>query len=145
MTKEEAYIVLAIMKSAYPKDYPFNMTPKEAEVVAMVWCEQFANVPGEIVKIAVKQLIATEERVFSIATVKKQLGKLYWKAYALLEDNRRGFINLSDEDVLLYNQIKRVTEQYHYSKTIEPSISELVGDDTRTLLLGGKVSESRID
>lgn len=145
MTIEEAYNVLAIMKSAYPKDYPFNMTEKEAKVVAMVWCEQFANVPGEIVKLAVKQLIAIEERVFSIATVKKQLGSMYWKVHALLDDSRRGFIKLSEADLLLYNQIKKATEPYHYSKAIEPSIKQLVGDDTKTLLLGGKVSESRID
>lgn len=142
MTKEEAYIVLAIMKSAYPKDYPFNMTPKEAEIVAMVWSEQFADVPGEIVKLAVKQLIATEERVFSIATVKKQLGSMYWEAYGILEDTRRKIlpISLSKEEILLYEHIKKSTESYHYNRNVEPSIKQLVGDDTRTLLLGGAVS-----
>lgn len=141
MTKEEALVILAIMKSAYPKDYPFNMTEKEAKVVAMVWCEQFADVPGEIVKLAVKKLIAKEERCFSIATVKKQLGSMYWEAHTRLDEARRGFITVPEDKILLYEHIKKVTEQYHYSKTIEPSIEQLVGNDTKTLLLGGKVSD----
>ncbi len=143
MTKEEAYIVLAIMKSAYPKDYPFNMSPKEAEVVAMVWCEQFADVPGEIVKLAVKQLIATEERCFSIATVKKQLGSMYWETQARLDETRRKICPnpLSSEETLLYEHIRKITEPYRNSRTLEPSIKQLVGDDTKTLLLGGAVNE----
>lgn len=141
MTVKEAYIILAIMKSAYPMQFPFNMTKEEAELTAIEWSRQFPNEPCAIVKIAVEKLIATEEKCFSIATVKKQLGSMYWESHKMLDEARRGFVKVPAEELLLYKEIKRATEQYHYSKTIEPSIKQLVDNDTKTLLLGGKVNE----
>ena len=53
MTVKEAVKVLAILKAAYPKDYPYNMSVDDAKVSAIVWAVQCINVPGEIVDIAI--------------------------------------------------------------------------------------------
>lgn len=51
MTVKEAVKVLAILKAAYPKDYPYNMSVDDAKVTAIVWAEQFINVPLESVEL----------------------------------------------------------------------------------------------
>lgn len=143
MTYEEALKVLAILKSAYPTDYPYNMSKEDAKATAIVWCEQFLEIPGYIVELAIKKLIATEEKPFAPAKVKKKLGNMYWESQAKLDEARRNIcpVPMSKEELMLYENIKKATEQYHYNRTIEPSIGRLVGEDTKTLLLGGKVSD----
>lgn len=141
MTLDESIKILTILKAAYPKDFPFNMSVEEAEIVATIWNEQFLNVPGAIVEVAVKKLIATEERCFSIAKVKKKIGGMYWEAKELLDaddrNTRLGLCAMNEQKKAFYEFIKKETEGYKANMVIEPSISELVSNETKRLLLGG--------
>ncbi len=145
MNYEETLTILAILKSAYPKDYPFNMSVEDAKVMATVWNEQFLDVPGPVVELAVKKLISTEEKVL-VSTVKKKIGSLYWEAKEILDNNekysKRGFCKpLSEQEKAFYLSIKKTGEKYRYGTYgVEPSINQLVGTDNNKLMLGGAVS-----
>ena len=69
MTDKEAIQVLAVLKAAYPNSYK-NMTTAEAAGTVNVWAIQFANVPVEVVIIAVNKLIATSTFPPAISEVK---------------------------------------------------------------------------
>lgn len=147
MTLDESIKILTILKAAYPKDFPFNMSVEEAEVTAIVWAKQFKNVPGVIVEIAVEKLISTEEKVFAPAKVKKMIGSLYWEAKETLDENernvKRGLCKPMDEQQkAFYEFIKKATENYKYREgAMTPSISQLVSSETQRLLLGGGDNE----
>ncbi len=142
MTQEEAILVLAVLRAAYPTDFPYNMSVEDAEVTATVWCEQFQNIPGVIVEIAVKKLIATEVKPFPPAKVKKKIGSLYWEAKEILDENernvKRGLCSPMDKQQRsFYEYIKKVTENYKYREgALEPSISRLVEGKKEILMLG---------
>ncbi len=128
MTVEEAIKLLAILKAAYPKDFPYNMTVDDAKITAIVWAEQFLYTPGYIVEMAVKQLISTEERC-SIPKVKKQIRHLYWEAQGILDDSERiakrlGTPGMSEEEKAKYESIKSAAKEYRYSYT--PSIAQFI-------------------
>lgn len=138
MTVKEAVKVLAILKAAYPKDYPYNMSVDDAKVTAIVWAEQFINVPGEIVEIAIKKLISKEEKCCSIARVKKQIGSLYWEAKEVLDNDIKarqlGGKGMSEDKKAFYENIKQVTGDFKYSKAIELPLNQIVGKDEKLLL-----------
>ena len=128
MTVEEAIKLLVVLKAAYPKEFPYNMTVDDAKITTIVWAEQFLYTPGYIVEMAVKQLISTEERC-SIPKVKKQIGHLYWEAKDKLDENERlesrlGKPGMSAEIKAKYEDIKRDAQEYRY--TFTPSIEQFI-------------------
>ena len=137
MTTKEAVKLLAILKAAYPSMYPYNMSKDDAKITAMVWTEQFLDIPGEIVEIAVKQLIAKEEKI-TIAKVNKQLGSMYWEAKGKLDEDMRArkFVGagLSDSDKSKYELIKSITQDYKYPNP--PSIERLTSGSTMLMIEG---------
>lgn len=141
MTVKEAVKILAILKAAYPKYYPYNMSKNDAKVMSIVWAKQFIDVPGDIVELAIDKLISKREDGCTPATVKKEIGSLYWEAKEKLDEadriTRRGFkYPLDEKQKQLYEYIKKETYKYKHTKCIEPSIAELVGSEEK-LLLGG--------
>jgi hypothetical protein len=137
MTTKEAVKLLAILKAAYPSMYPYNMSKDDAKIRAIVWTEQFLEIPGEIVEIAVKQLIAKEEKI-TIAKVNKQLGSMYWEAKGKLDEDMRArkFVGagLSDAERSRYELIKSITQDYKYPNA--PSIAQLTSG-SNTLMIEG--------
>lgn len=140
MTYNEALKVLAILKAAYPKYYPYTMSVDDAKVTAITWAEQFIDIPGEIVEIAVKKIISKNEDGCTPARVKKQIGSLYWEAKQLLEDDdrakRMGCGGLSDKQRMLYKAIQRASKEYKCSKAIDLPLNQIVGE-SKMLLIGG--------
>lgn len=143
MTLNEAVKILAILKAAYPTQYPYNMSVDDAKLIAIVWAEQFIDIPGEIVEIAIKKITGKDEKPPTPARVKKQIGSLYWEAKERLDSADRkvklGFKYPLDEQTKhLYEYIKRETCNYKYTKAIEPSIAQIVGAKEILLLGGGE-------
>lgn len=140
MTDKEAVQVLAILKAAYPNSYR-GMSKDEAKATAMVWAVQFANIPVQVVLIAVNKLIASSPFPPAICEVKNKLGSLYWEAKDMLESDERAkrFVSnggLNEKQIAFYESIKNATKDFKCAKATEPSISQIVGE-SKMLMIGG--------
>ena len=123
MNRKESAQVIAILKASYPNFYK-NLTKEDAQGIVSVWSIQFANVPADIVLMALNKAIDNCNYPPSIAEVKKKIESVYWEAYEKIERNYR-FKNLSDEELATYKRICKATEKYKFGK-VEPSISEML-------------------
>ena len=139
MTVKEAVQVLAILKAAYPNSYK-GMTKDEAQATATVWAVQFADMPVQVVLMAVNKLISTSTFPPAICEVKKKLGSLYWEAKGELDKynqvQRFTGKDTNTKQIAFYEAIVNATRDYKYSSSIEPTIQQIIGKD-ETLLLGG--------
>ena len=72
MNREQAIIVLKLLKTAYPRFYA-NMTKDEAENTVALWTDMFKGDNPELVLIAVKKLIGELEFPPTISDVKKSM------------------------------------------------------------------------
>ncbi len=134
MTKKEALQILAILKAAYPSSYN-GMTKEEATGTVSVWCMQFADVPAEVVMMAIQKLISTCKFPPSIAEVKNKLESIHWEAYEAITASYKEFL---PEDIKKkYEQIYEVTKPYKIAKYHEPHISQMmIGSNGQPLQIG---------
>ena len=124
MNKKEALQVLAILSASYPKYY-LNITDEETQGIVSVWALQFANVPADIVLMALNKAVSSNEKYPpNIAEVKKKIESIHWEAYEMIERNYR-LKNLTDDQLANYKRIYKETESYKFGK-IEPSIKEML-------------------
>ena len=124
MNKKEATQVLAILSASYPKYY-LNITDEETQGIVSVWSMQFADVPADIVLMALNKAVGVNEKYPpNIAEVKRKIESVHWEAYEMIERNYR-FKNLSDEELANYKRIYKATERYKFGK-IEPTIREML-------------------
>lgn len=124
MTKKEALQILAILKAAYPSSYN-GMTKEEATGTVSVWCMQFADLPAEIVMMAIHKLIGSSKFPPSIAEVKSKVESIHWEAYEKLTTTHlKDF--LSPEDKKRYEQIYEATRNYKVAKYHEIPISQMM-------------------
>lgn len=134
MTREETIKVLAILKAAYPNSYR-NMTKEEANGTVAVWAMQFADVPADIVLIAVNKLISTSPFPPAICEVKKKIGGMYWEAWHMLDENKNRK-TLTGEQEALYQKIFTVAEKLRNQSSYEPTLAELTQGKNSMFLLG---------
>lgn len=123
MTREETIKILAILKAAYPNSYK-NMTKEEASGTVTVWTMQFANIPAEVVMLAINKLISTSPFPPAICEVKEKLGGLYWEAWEALEEHKNNK-TLTAEQERLYMQIFKIAEEARSKRNCEPSLKEM--------------------
>ena len=134
MTKKEALQILAILKAAYPSSYN-GMTKEEATGTVAVWCMQFADIPAEIVMMAIHKLIATNKFPPSISEVKGKISTIHHEAAEMLYSNLGEFI--SDKERKQYEQIYKLTRNFKLAKMAEPPLHQLMfGADGQPLQLG---------
>lgn len=134
MTKKEALQILAILKAAYPSSYN-GMTKEEASGTVAVWCMQFADIPADVVMMAIHKLISTNKFPPSIAEVKDKIEKIHWEAYEMLTFSQGEL--LSEETRQKYKQIYEVTKPYKIAKYHELNISQMIGSGGEPLKIGG--------
>ena len=132
MTKEETIKVLAILKAAYPNSYK-NMNKDEANATVTVWAVQFADIPAEVVMIAINKLIATSTFPPAISEVKERIQSLYWEILGALIENEQ-FKKLTDEQEAKCRKLLDAVDSYRSQQKIEPSIKELIGGNARAAL-----------
>lgn len=124
MTQDETVRVLAILKAAYPASYN-GMTKREANGVVAVWCMQFADVPVDIVLMAVQKLISTSKFPPAISEVKEKIGSLHWEAYEVLSAHTTKKL-LSEEKRNQYQRIYDLTKDFKISTMGEPSLHKML-------------------
>lgn len=122
MTKKEALQVLAILKAAYPSSY--TGTKEEASGTVAVWCMQFADMPGDIVLLAIHKLISTSKFPPTVAEVKSKIHSLHWESYTALSDGIR-YKTITEEQKRSYQRIYDLTEGY--SGNNEPTVTQMIG------------------
>ncbi len=135
MTREEAIKILAVLTAAYPHSYK-SMTEEEANGVVMVWSIQFADVPADIVFMAVNKAISSCKFPPSISEVKECLKSLYWDIQTLLvsECTRE---EISKETLAEYQRICDFTKQFKYGKP-EPDLKGLLLNTSKQYLIERK-------
>ena len=137
MTDKEAVQILAILKAAYPNSYK-GMSKEEAKATATVWAVQFAEIPVQVVSIAVNKLISSSPFPPAICEVKNKLGALYWEAKEMLDSDMRAkkicSEGLSEQKIAFYEAIKNATKDYKCAN--EPSISQIIGDSKMLMIEG---------
>ena len=134
MTRDETTKILAVLKAAYPNSYK-NMTQKEALGTVAVWHMQFADMPPEIVLMAVQKCISTSTFTPSISEVKKKIGSICWEAYDMITDT--GMHLLSPDEVKKAEYIYQKTRDYKYDTPQEPTLYQMISDTETMKLLGG--------
>lgn len=77
MTYEETLAIMSVLKAAYPSYYR-DMKKADAESVVSLWAEMFADEPVQMVAMAVKSLIAADNKGFPphIGAVKAHIVKI---------------------------------------------------------------------
>lgn len=131
MTREETIKVLSILKAAYPNSYK-NMSKDEANATITVWAVQFADIPAEVVMIAINKMIATSPFPPAISEIKDKIKGLYWEIISILLENK-SFGMLTDEEESKYRRMLEMVESVQLEPKIEPTIRELVGETTKAL------------
>ena len=115
--------VLAILKASYPNQYR-NLTQEDAQGIAGVWSIQFANIPADIVVMALNKAVSANDYPPTIAEVKKKISSVHSEAYDFIERHHR-MNNLSDEELATYKRIYKETEKYKFGIS-EPSIRDML-------------------
>lgn len=125
MNKKETVQILAILKAAYPNFYK-DMTAEEAQGTISVWALQFADLPADIVLMALNKAISTSKFPPTIAEIKDKMKALYWEAYGKINP-LFDYEPLSAEDEMMYDRIRKITERFKNDKGIEPTIGQMIG------------------
>ena len=120
MTKQDAAQVLAILKAAYPASYQ-GMTTQEATGTVTVWQMQFADMPVDIVLLAVHKLISSNKFPPTVAEVKQKLQSIHWETYDLVGNDL-----IDPKQKQVYQRIFEATKPYQYAKVIEPKIAQML-------------------
>lgn len=142
MTREETIKLLSILKAAYPNSYK-GMTKDEASGTISVWAMQFADIPANIMLIAVNKLISTSPFPPAISEVREKLRGLYYEAKSMLDEHEyatNGFKITDDPDeepavfgnplddrtLAVVKEIIRVTSALRYNNKNETSLSDML-------------------
>ena len=130
MTREETTKILAILKAAYPNSYK-NMSQKEAMGTVAVWHMQFADMPPDIVMMAVQKCISTSTFTPSISEVKKKISSICWEAQELMTEN-----DLPEQAIQKAKWVYEKTRNYKSDTPQEPSLYQMISNTESMKLLG---------
>ena len=136
MTKKEAIQILAILKAAYPASYN-GMTKEEAAGTVGVWCLQFADMPADIVMMAIQKLISSSKFPPAISEVKNKIVSIHWEAYEVVS-NKNTLESISEEKRQRYLRIYELTKGYKVSGIAEPGIDQIMSHSKPLALQSGE-------
>lgn len=125
MNTTEATKLLAILTAAYPNAYK-GMAKEEITGVVMVWTMQFADIPADIVLMALNKAISTCKFPPTISEIKSKLQSLHWEAYDVL------FRTVEEKNSNMRPQYQRIYEATSPFKThcAEPNLCEMLSCNT---------------
>lgn len=78
MNREETLAIMSVLKAAYPAYYK-GLNRQDAESVVSLWTEMFKDEPAQVVAVAVKAHIASDNKGFPphIGAIKDAIAKLH--------------------------------------------------------------------
>lgn len=135
MTSDETLAMLSILAAAYPNFYK-KMSPEETEGVTLVWSVQFADVPADIVYMALQKAIGSCKFPPSIKEVKDKIRELHWEAYDVVSAYgiEKALNPTALED---YRRIYEATKSFKHSTGNEPAIDRLLSNANNYLSIEG--------
>lgn len=136
MTRKEAAQLMAILKAAYPYSYK-GLSEQEAMGVISVWACQFADIPADIVHMALQKAISTSRFPPTISEVKAKVTSIYWEARELLNANEVCG-TLPEETEKALQRICTVTREHRYTCGDEPSLARLMPVSDLKKIKGGE-------
>ena len=110
MNKEETTKVLAILKAAYPNNYK-GMTETDARATVNVWQTEFAEIPVDVVLIAVYKAISVSEFPPTVAAIRKTFRSIYIES-----DIAFHMAKIGTPDAQKYRRIKLILEPYFLTR-----------------------------
>lgn len=138
MTTKESAQILAVLTAAYPNAYK-NISEQEAAAVALVWASQFAEIPYDIVFMALQKAISTCKFPPTICEVKGKLSDLSWEAYEAIENihRREKYRNGESDSQQLkeYVRIYELTSKFK-NRIAEPALGSMLPYSQRALAAG---------
>ena len=150
MTREETVKILAILKAAYPNSYK-GMTKEEANGTITVWSMQLANIPANIVLMAVNKIISVSPYTPAISEVKDKIRSLYYEAREMLSGHEYSTeyedplvrdiyetSRLDEKRLATVKEIIRVTEPLVRGRNNELSLNDMLTSSDNYLLTDGE-------
>lgn len=122
MTKEETLELMAILKAAYPNSYN-GMTKQEAIGVVTVWALHFADVPADIVFMALQKAISSSKFPPSINEVKLKLQDVYWDAFEALDNE---LCPLPPAERAALQRVYEAAKPYKMASMAEPRVQQML-------------------
>lgn len=128
MTVDEATKILTVVCAAYPSHFK-DMSAEMAKGTVTVWAVQFAEVPADIVFMAVNKHISVSKFPPTVSEIKEKISSLYWDSYTALHTGLKPTGKLLEE----YQRIYDITKKFKY-KEHEPALSTMI-DSSQIYLL----------
>lgn len=124
MNKKETLQILAILKAAYPNSYN-GLSKEELSGTVAVWMIQFAEMPADIVLMALQKHISTNKFPPSIAEIKEKFKDIRYEA----EREMSKCYGTEPFPQEFYDKCSRIfncTYEYSGFRIAEPKISQLM-------------------
>ena len=87
MKLTEAGKVLTAIKDSYPYAYKDVRTKEDALAITGQWCREFADIPYDIIQLAVVKCISKSKFAPTINEIKEELHDLNWEAFCQLKEH----------------------------------------------------------
>ena len=143
MTFDESSTIWAIIFANYQSHFK-NMTEANAMAVAKTWSIAFADIPCEIVNIAVLKWIDKEKFPPKICEIKHIIScDLYHESWDALTKHKK-YNNLSEKAVAKYEYILEVANRMRNNRT-ELTLSKFINNDGEYLLLESSGNERLLE
>lgn len=114
MNREETLKILALLKAAYPNSYK-NMTAAEANGTVSIWQMQFADIPADVVLIALHKVIAVSVYPPTVADIRGKFREIYIESDLMLRDSAE---NLTESEKRRLQHITDILYKYFPTNTI---------------------------
>ena len=131
MTKEETLQILAVLRASYPTEY-MNLTAEGASGVVGVWSMHFADVPVDIVLMALNKWVSTNKKSPTVADINEKLKTVHWDAVSMIEQSHTDD-TISADEVNACKRIYLFTERYKFPNRIEPTIRTMIGTNVKQI------------
>lgn len=116
MNKEETTKVLAILKAAYPNNYK-GMTETDARATVNVWQTEFAEIPVDVVLIAVYKAISVSEFPPTVAAIRKTFRSIYIESDILFNELKSSTPDAEKySNMEKYLRIKEILQPYFIAR-----------------------------
>lgn len=135
MDRVETSKILSYVKVAYPDKFK-DMSREDMERMLSLWQRKFADIPADLVFMAVDELVSESRFVPSIADVMGKLSDIYWKNFEYRWASNCGTLMLSPEQKnridYVHNSLAKIADDCKDSCS-----TSVLGERENNLLGGG--------
>ena len=101
------------------------MTKDELTGTVTVWMMQFADMPMDIVVLALQKHISVSKFPPTVAEIKNKITSIHWEAYEKIS-GIQARDRIPAEDYARYQRLYELTKGYRSNQAVEPNITQLL-------------------